>query len=70
MNTVVSDQMFAFEKYDECKINKMNMRGRSIWDTKVTTMISYLVEIIYNILILPINNVSVNPGFESCHGIW
>ena len=62
--------MFVFDKYDVTKINKMNLRGRSMWDKKATTMISYLIELVYDIMISPIDNVSVNPGFESCHGVW
>ena len=64
------DAMFIFDKYDEGKINKMNLRGRSMWDTDATTMISYFAEIAYDVMISPIDNVSMNPGFESCHGVW
>ena len=62
--------MFVFDKYSVTKITKMNLRGRSMWDTKATTMLSYLAELVYDIMISPIDNVSVNPGFESCHGVW
>ena len=48
----------------------MNLRGRSKWDTKAATMISYLIKLAYDIMILSNNIVSVNPGFESCHGMW
>ena len=62
--------MFIFDKHDEVRINKINLRGRSMWDTKATTTISYLAELSYDIMISSIDNVSVNPGFESCHGVW
>ena len=61
--------MFVFDEYDVTKINTMNLRGRSMWDTKAATMIAYLAELLYDIMISPIDNVSVNPGFESCHGV-
>ena len=48
----------------------MNLRGRSMFDTKAVTIISYLIELVYNIMISSIDNVSVNPGFESYHGMW
>ena len=58
------------QDFDVGRINKMNLRGQSMWDTKAATMISYLAEIAYDIMISPIDNVSVNPGFESCYGVW
>ena len=62
--------MFVFDKYDIDKINKLNLQGRSMWDTKAITMLSCLAELVYDISISPIDNVSINPGFESCHGVW
>ena len=70
VSTKGGDQMFVFEKYDEDKINKMILCGRSMWDAKASNMISYLAELAYDIMILPSNNVLENLGFENCHGVW
>ena len=62
--------MFVFDEYDVTKINKMNFRGRNMWDTEAATMVAYLTELSYDIMISLIDNISVKPGFESCHGVW
>ena len=47
----------------------MNLRGRIMWDMKAATMIFYIIELVYDIMISSNDNVSVDPGFESCHGV-
>ena len=37
-------------------------------DEKQLHLVSYLFEFVYDLMIAPGDNVSVNPGFESCHG--
>ena len=49
-------------------INKWNLKGTQ--KEKQLHLVSYLFEFIYDLMIAPADNVSVNPGIESesCHG--
>lgn len=33
-------------------------------------MVAYHAELAYDLCISPIDNVSMNPGFETCLGVW
>ena len=48
----------------------MNKRGANTLEVKCIDMIAYLIEIVFDIAVSPLYNVSKNPGFESCHGMW
>ena len=48
----------------------MKKRGANTWELKCIDMIAYLIQIVFDIAISPLDNVSENPGFESCHGMW
>jgi len=37
---------------------------------KQLMMVSYLFELVYDLMISPADNVSLNGGFESCHGVF
>ena len=37
---------------------------------KQLIMVSYLFELVYDIMISHADNVSLNGGFESCHGVF
>jgi len=47
-------------------INKWNVTGTT--KEKQLVLASSLFELVYDLMIAPGNNVSVNGGFESCHG--
>ena len=47
----------------------MNFRGRTP-DKNILDMIAYQFEIVYNLTIFPINNISASGGFESCLGVY
>jgi len=70
VSTSAKENMFMFEKYDEGNINKMNLQGKNMYHTKVTTMISCLIQLKYDLMISSLDNVSVYPEFESCRGVW
>ena len=71
LTTVLEDGgIFTFNEFEIKMINQMNMRGRATLMLKKIDLIAYLCEIVYDISISPIDNVSTNPGFESCLGIF
>ena len=47
-------------------VKEWNVRG--IEKDKRLTLIAYLFELVYDLMIAPGDNVSVNGGFEQCHG--
>ena len=52
------------------RINKLKLKGRVSFQMKCIEMIAYLVELAFDLSISIIDNVSLNAGFESCHGEW
>ena len=64
------DNIFAFDDTDIKNIKKLNSRGRLTWEAKAIDMIAYLIELAFDVGISVIDNVSENPGFEGCHGVW
>ena len=62
--------IFLYNTEEKQKINKMSLSGRSTTMLKRIDMIAYLFELGYDLAISPADNVSQNPGFESCLGIW
>ena len=52
------------------RINKLNIQGRNTMSLKVLDIVAYLIELAYDLATSPMDNVSENPGFESCIGIW
>ena len=61
--------IFSFDENEKKKIDALRLRGRTTSALKREDMVACLVELAY-ICISPTNNVSQNPGFESCLGIW
>ena len=49
-------------------IKKWKVTGTVI--DKQLIMVSYLFELMYDMMISPADNVSLNGGFESCHGVF
>ena len=49
-------------------IKKWKVNGTVI--DKQLIIVSYLFELVYDIMISPADNVSLNGGFESCHGVF
>ena len=64
------ESIFVFDNNDKMRINKMNKRGNNTWEGKCNDMVSYLAELAFDLFISVNDNVSDNPGFESCHGVW
>ena len=64
------NKMCLFNEFENEKIDTMNMRGRRTRDLKKMDLIAYLFEIAYDICISPIDNMSQNPGFEACLGVF
>ena len=54
---------------DKKYIIGVNFRGRSA-DQKFLEMVSYQFELVYDLCIGRLDNVSGNPGFEGCLGIF
>ena len=62
--------IFIYNEHDKKKINASNKAGRSTTALKRIDVIGYLIELAYDLCISQINNVSDNPGFESCLNIY
>ena len=60
------DGIFEWDVTTMNAINKWNVTGTT--KEKQLVLVSYLFELVYDLMITPGNNVSVNGGFESCHG--
>ena len=60
------DGIFEWDVTTMNAINKWNVTGTT--KEKQLILVSYLFELVYDLMIAPGNNVSVNGGFESCHG--
>jgi len=52
------------------KIGGVNFRGVTLLAAKQMHMIGYLFELAYDICIDSVANVSLNPGLETCLGVW
>ena len=55
--------MFYFSKEEVSKINQLNKRGQNTWEEKCEDMISYLIELGFDLAISVLDNFSENPGF-------
>ena len=62
--------IFSFDENEKKRIDALKLRGRNTTIQKRADVIAYLIELCYDIAISPADNVSQNPGFESCLGIW
>ena len=62
--------IFSFEDNEKKNIDAQKRSGRGTTMLKKIDMIAYLVELAYDLAISPVDNVSQNPGFESCLGVW
>ena len=56
-------------KLDKEKIHNVKFRGKTP-DEKMLDMIAYQFEIVYDLTICPMDNVSESAGFESCLGVF
>ena len=61
--------VILFNENEMQRINKLNIQGRNTLSLKVLDLVDYLIELAYDLAISPMDNVSENPGFESCIGI-
>jgi hypothetical protein len=61
--------IFHWELFIE-KIQGVNFRGVTTLEAKQMHMIGYLFELAYDLCIDSVANVSLNPGFETCLGVW
>ena len=60
--------IFSFDNVDKENIGKVNFRGHDKLQSKMLEMVSYLVEVGYDIAISPRDNVSSSPKFEPLLG--
>ena len=51
------------------KAKKFKFRDRAD-EHKFLELVAYQFELIYDLATNPHDNVSTNPGFESCLGVW
>ena len=61
--------ILCLSRADKDHIIGVNFRGRSA-DQKFLEMVSYQFELVYDLCIGRLDNVSGNPGFEGCLGIF
>ena len=61
--------IFLFDEADKENIKKVNFRGMNTFKEKGVEMISYLLELAYDIAIAPRDNISSSPGFEAVLGV-
>ena len=64
------ETLFIFDENDIACIKKLNTGGRFTWQSKAREVVSYLIELAFDLCIAVVDNVSENPGFEGCHGVW
>ena len=60
--------IFSFDKIDKINIEKINFCGHNNLQTKILEMVSYIIEIGYNIAICPRDNISDSPWIEPLLG--
>ena len=51
-------------------VEKVNFPGATSVRAKQLRMASYAFELLYDLMISPRSNVSQNPGFETCLGVF
>ena len=56
--------IFFFDAIDRKNINKINIRAARDGKVKTIEMVTYLLELVYDISIAPNDNISSSPGFE------
>jgi hypothetical protein len=61
--------IFHWELFTD-KIQAVSFRGATTLEAKQMHMIRYLFELAYHLCIDSVANVSLNPGFETCLGVW
>ena len=62
--------IFIYNANENKRINASNKAGRNTTALKRIDVIAYLIELVYDLAISPVDNVSENPGFESCLNIY
>ena len=60
--------VFEWDDVTMDHIKKWRVNGTVV--DKQLIMVSYLFELVYDMMISPADNVSLNGGFESCHGVF
>ena len=72
MNTISEDAsnggIFSFDVVDKENIAKLNFRGHLTTKERARELVSYLLELVYDLAISPRDNVSKSLGFESILG--
>ena len=68
-NTTTDSSIFFWSDAVIAKVRAAKFRGASLQD-KQLRMISYLLELVYDLMIAPDDNVSEKPGFETPLGAW
>ena len=60
--------IFEWDKVTLSAISKWNVAGTE--KDKQRMLVAYLFELVYDLMLSPSACVSLNPGFESCHGYF
>ena len=61
-----ADRIFEWDVTTMNAINKWNVTGTT--KEKQLVLVSYLFELVYELMIAPGYNMSISDGFKSCHG--
>jgi hypothetical protein len=64
-----SGGIFHWDEYT-AKIDGVNFRDANSLAYKQIHMVGYLFELAYDLCLNPVDNVSLNPGLETCLGVW
>jgi hypothetical protein len=62
--------VFLFDAKSKVRVGRVNFAGTSFLADKELHMIGYLCELAYYLGLGLLDNVSSNPGFETCLGIF
>ena len=70
MRPVAVAGLFSWAGGFEGDVSRVNFRGAESLLAKKLHCVGYLAELAYGLLLAPADDVSVNPGFETCLGIF
>jgi hypothetical protein len=68
--TSLKEIVFLFDADSKVKVGRVNFAGTSSLEQKQLHMVGYLCELAYDLGLGLLDNVSSNPGFETCLGVF
>ena len=63
---VWNSAIFSFNEYENDKIDQSIKEGVNSIMLKLINIIAYLIELVYDLEILPLDNMTKNTGFKLC----